>query len=344
MIVLFLLQQSVFLTAQDTYTMDSGETKGFITSDAPWQHLLLFLAVGAGSVWMARHPFKAPHLARAVSWLFCAGMWLLLAWMVYGCRMQPLQDAKQVYIAALQVCGGNFSSFGRTGYIDLCPNQIGLLLYDMLWIGLLGDQAVIGIQLLNVGWLALSVVFLAKATALFLGASTNACRLLYGLYLPMGLYVTFMYGTLPGMAFSAMQFWCLARYEEDGGLRWCVGAGALGAVAALFKQNYLILSIAVMLYFCWEAIKRRTLRPLAAVLVLVALYAGVDGVSKGILYRMAGTTPGGGKPTSSWLALGMQDLDAMAGWIGHQEGDKVVELYETQGKAAVDDYCRQAIS
>lgn len=119
----------------------------------------------------------------------------------------------------------------------------------------------------------MTALFLARSAAVLFETPGREPDyvLLYVLFLAMTLYVTFMYGTLPGLACSAAQLWCLTRYRQTSALRWCVLTGVLGMLAVLFKQNYLIFSIATGLYFFWEAVRRKSFRPLAAIIAMLLL-------------------------------------------------------------------------
>ena len=351
--VLFLLQQSVFLTTQDTHSIDTGTTRGFYTADpAPWAHLPVFLLL-ALLAWRlaARPPKRAP---RGTVWGLGGAVCAALAWLVAGCRMQPIKDAAEVLRCARELLAGEPSSLGAAGYLNLCPNNLFPVAYDMAFLRLFGDGgAVAAMQLANVLWFAAAVGFFAAAAARLLGTPQRApaFAVLFLLFLPMGLYVTFVYGTLPGLALSAVQVWALAHcLNEDGAAAapgWYAAAAVCGALAALCKQNYLILSVAVGLYLLWQALRggpRRAAAPLAALAALCVLYAGGSALTQSAFYAGTGLAPGGGKPVSSWLALGMQDIDASEGWIGAQEGQAVATLYAEQGKAAADAYCRAAIA
>ena len=344
-VLLFLLQQSVFLTTQDTRTIDTGTTKGFYTADTPWIHLVAFLLFAVGAWLWKRHPRTIGKTHRAAMLVIATFILALLAVLICSCRMEPAKDAAEVYNSAQKLLNGDLSPLEKNGYIDLCPNQIGLLWYDMAFLALFGEHATVALQLANVVWLAVGIELLARsAAALFENPGRKSDYiLLYVIFLPMTLYVTFMYGTLPGLACSAAQLRCLIRYQKTPAFRWCLLTGVFGMLAVLFKQNYLIFSIAVGLYFFWEAIRRKKFQPLAAIAAMLLLIPLGTSMAEKALYLGTKITPGGGKPTSSWIALGMQDIDAAEGWIGQQEAYRVVRLYTDQGKEVADEYCRDSI-
>lgn len=150
LILLFLLQQSVFLTTQDTRTMDTGTTKGFYTADTPWLHLAVFALLATGARLWGRHACRTEKQHKAAKLAIAAVALVLLAWLICSCRMEPAKDAAEVYNAARKLLSGDLSPLGKGGYIDLCPNQIGLLWYDMAFLALFGENAAIAIQLANV--------------------------------------------------------------------------------------------------------------------------------------------------------------------------------------------------
>lgn len=353
LVLLFLLQQSVFLTTQDTRSIDTGSSRGFYTADpAPWAHLLIFVLLALLARRLAARP-RRPAPAWAV-WVLGGAVCAALAWLAAGCQMQPFKDTAEVLRCARELLAGDTSSLAAGGYLDLCPNNLFPVAYDIAFLRLFGDGgAVVAMQLANVLWFAMAAGFFAAAAARLLGAPRrgHAFAALFLLFLPMALYVTFLYGTLPGLALCAVQVWALAHcLHEDGGAAapgWYAAVAVCGALAALCKQNYLIVSVAVGLYLFWQAVRggvKRAALPLAALAALFALYAGGSALTQNAFYAGTGLEPGGGKPASSWLALGMQDIDASEGWIGVQEGYAVATLYAEQGKAAADAYCRAAIA
>lgn len=261
-ILLFLLQQSLFLTTQDTLTIDIGSTKGFYTADPLLPlHILLFAALGMLAAAAARLPTQRRaqiwRLVRMAAPAVAVLYGLLLAWAVLGLRMEPNLDDAGALDVALRLLAGDTTPLAAGGYINRFPAQSGIVVYDMVFVLLFGARAVTAMQAANIVWLILGAAALADAAACLWGCTQR--RALYFLsallWLPAGLYVTFVYGTLPALALSMAQLWCFARWRTRPALRWCLLGALCGALAAMLKQNYLVFSIACCLYFIWQTVR-----------------------------------------------------------------------------------------
>lgn len=347
--VLFLLQQSIFMTTADTHSIDTSGSKGFLYADLPLLHLAVSLALAVLAWLWAKRAQRLPaqqlqHRSRCWGRLgVCAALLAAGAgaWLVLGMRMQPpVGDPQELLRAARQLSEGLLNPLQTRGYLFLYPNQNILVLVEMLVYRLCGDSAYLAMQMLNVVSVLVILYCLGTAAARLLGSDGPACGAVYtgllALYLPLTLlYTTFMYAVLPGLALAVLGICFLVRYLQD--LRWSRGilCGVLCAAAALLKQNYLIFAIAVFLYLLWKALCARSWRPLAIILLTVLLYAGGLAGAKWFLYTRNGLEIAPGKPTSLWVLMGLQDLSAQEGWF-NRETISLENIYAYDSYEAAD--------
>lgn len=340
--------------------MDTGATRGFYTADPLLPaHLALFAALAALALAAARLPAqRRARVWNVLRWaapVLGAGVGLLLLWMVVGLRMQPTMDDAGALEVAQKLLAGDTSPLTAGGYVYRFPAQIGIIGYDMLFLHVFGTDAVLAMQIANVLWLLFGAAALADAAACLWGCPQRRalCFCVILLWLPAGLYVTFVYGTLPALALSMAQLWCFARWHVRRRLPWCVLGAVCGALAALLKQNYLVFSIACCLYLLWQTLRaactaprppvRAWAMPLAGAALVPVLYLAALRLPLAAVYAGTGMAPGSGKAASAWLLTGMQDLGASEGWV-NTDSLAVDDYLAAHGRAATDQYCRQRIA
>lgn len=246
-------------------------------------------------------------------------------------QFYPGSDPAKVYETAMQWRQGDFSSFDEEAYLFCYPFQSGIVLFLYLLSFLFGEGNFVGIQLVNVVFLAVIYGLLVKLSGLFgvaAGESTEgfekrrmglqtAVHLGFLLWVPLAFYVTYLYGILPGMALSLGAVYFAQRYLALRRLRYVAAASLCMGLATVIKMNCLIYLIAIACFLVYDAIslflfsgKRRWKEGAVSLLFIVCMGLGVaccTEVSNAAVERIAGQELPEGEVMLSWVVMGMQE-------------------------------------
>lgn len=248
---------------------------------------------------------------------------------VLSVALWPIADQRSVLECAAGLLRGDVSPWEKGGYLYCYPNQNGLVVFYAGLQFLFGEGNVLAIQFLNVlAALASAVCFAGflRRTA-FLSRSKPMALLLL-LYLPMMFYVTFAYGTIPGLLLAMLGLYCQVRYLENWN-RWFLAASALcftGAV--LLKSNYLIFLVAAVITFLYHALRQKKWRCLVAALVLVVTNSLGSFALEAGLEQVTGQQIEKGVPTAAWVAMGVEESPRAPGWYS---GKYSLQLFRENG-------------
>lgn len=316
-------------------------------ADSPLHHLLAFFLLTAAllagrKLWNAfglgkkDHPDMRGEKEQAVRGnMMFWGLTLLTVILAvsYVCltRLHPGSDPAKVYEVAMQWRRGDFSSFEEEAYLFCYPFQSGIVLFLYLLSFLFGEGNFVGIQLVNVVFLAVIYGLLVKLSGLFgvsAGESTEgfekrrtglqtAVYLGLLLWVPLAFYVTYLYGILPGMALSLGAVYFAQRYLALRRLRYVAAASLCMGLATVIKMNCLIYLIAIACFLVYDAIslfffsdERRWKEGAASLLFIVCMGLGVvccTEVSNAAVERIAGQELPEGEVMLSWVVMGMQE-------------------------------------
>ena len=302
----------------------------FFLPDSPWKHLaacalLLFLLCFIFS-------FMEKKKAKII-WLFVPFLLFCIIF-VFGADLYPASDPSKILRIARQIREQNFEQFEVGGYMHRYPDQSGIILLYYLVHCLFGENDYLAIQIWNVLVLAGAYFFLGRIAALLWGDKEGNVQEMTWLFclafFPETMYVTFVYGTIPGLAFSILAFYMELEYMRTGKLAYGIIAAASISFAIIWKTNSLVMFIAMCLFFVYDLImekgerKRKTLIVIAALIVFQRLGSwAVDAAMEGL----TGTEVAEGMPKTAWVSMALQETGGTPGaWDGYSVG-----LYEANG-------------
>lgn len=246
-------------------------------------------------------------------------------------QMHPGSDPAKVYEIAMQWRQGDFSSFEEEAYLFCYPFQSGIVLFFYLLSFLFGEGNFVGLQLVNVGFLAVIYGLLAKLSGLFWGTAEEGAEgferrgtgLQTAVYLgllawvPLSFYVTYLYGILPGMALSLGAVYFAQRYLALRRLRYVAAASLCMGLATVIKMNCLIYMIAIACFLICDAIsqffiseEKRWKEGAVSLGFIACMGLSVvfcTGISNAAVERIAGRDLPEGEVMLSWVVMGMQE-------------------------------------
>ncbi len=284
-IVLYLFLISLFTSCAVAYTDEhTFFIKDFPMLLAPGLIFLLFvlyLLKGYADKRKSDHKDTAEKGKKCKRILACITVvwFLVMLWWVLKAPAIPMGDQESVFVRAKELLEGDYTYWKPGSYMHMYPYQNTMVMFFSVFHFLFGESALTAVKLFNlVCWYA-GILALSALTEKYFGRKTALWAYLALLaFFPACGYVTYIYGTIPGICCS---FWGVLqekKYEETGKLKYLLETGVLLLLAVMWKSNYIIFVIAVVIMLVVHAIRERQAKPLVGILLILMLYfAGTQG-------------------------------------------------------------------
>ncbi len=232
-----------------------------------------------------------------------------------GTVYQAGSDPWYICDSAAKFIEGDYSPLQAGGYLDQYPYQLGLTLYTELVFRLTGVWNVKALVFANLlamtAGLVFGQLFLKKLHAIRQSSSFSVC---YLLYLPIYLYLPFLYGEALAICFTFAFLWQLASFLDDRKKLRMLWLAAFACLMVICRANAMIVLIAVAIVLLLMMIRKWDKWLLAAILVtFAAVFAGRGLVTWQYELR-AGEKVSDGIPVSAWIAMGMMEDIRGNGW------------------------------
>jgi len=264
-----------------------------------------------------RKKVKMGEKAIGIVLAACTVAWFaVLIAIVHFTRLPSVYDQQRVYSGAAQLLRGDYSNWQPYNYFHAYPYINGMVLMECPFLWLFGeDRAYIAMQYINILFWYVALLAISKMAELYFGKKAGRFTYLALLgFIPMWFYVTFVYGTLPGLCFSALALLLEKKYEDTE--KWGYMAGSLVCIffGVAWKSNYQIFLIALMILFFLDGIRKKKWQPFAgAALSLILLCFELSFLSA-VMHGITGESVEGGTPTIAWVAMGLQESSIAPGW------------------------------
>lgn len=263
---------------------------------------------------------KKIGLERISTKLFFIGLMLYtlcfgIYWVSVG-GVQPDADQMSVSFIASLTAQNNYLFFEPEKYMQIYPNQLGMVAFLEVIYRIVGGEKFQVFQYINaVGncfvfaalYGIVAIVFKKKRiTNLFLILCFGCIHLI--------LYSTFVYGVTLGLAFALWAvFFSLLFLEKK---KWIAGIGAAVcmAVSILFKNNYSIFLVAIVLLLLYKVIDKKRLECVLLIVLLLFTWKGAEKALISHYETRSGIELTAGMPKVMWVAMGMQEGDRAEGW------------------------------
>ncbi len=266
-----------------------------------------------------------------------------LLW-VFAAQLQPRADQNAVLQAAAGLHAKQYTSFSPGEYISRFPHQNGLMLFIYALGLVFGNNNYLLFQVFNViGLVVVYKVLSELGGKMGLSKGGQLWVIAIGIFFfPLTLYVSFVYGNILGLAFALLAIQQELELFEDGKKYRIVLAAALIAIAILFKGNYLIFMVGMIICAVLECIKQKKVSFLALVVLMLVFYVGQSVAPRLLIQLKTGYDMSGGVSSWSYIAMGLQENDDRApGWYNFYNDNTYTELhYDGKAQSAV---CRDNI-
>ncbi len=311
--------------------------KVYLNPDDPLSKLAWVLFSFLGILVLSLICRKLPGKDKIPRW-FVRGLFVLAIialWIFWTLELNPGlhgdDDTGICWSAALLLSEGNYDVFAPLGYLVRCPQQLGIVLVNLLSMVLLGqEKSFVLFYVLNLA-LYLLLVLMGVPLVKQLCGTTNGNggrfpTLLWGvaavLNLPLFFYIDYMYGEL---AFAAGVIagtgFLIKILNEDTTFKtgkarfYAVSFLLITGFAVALRQNALVYVIAVLIILFLEALlrKRKGYLILAGLLILVSIVPSRLGQA---YFRVqSGESIEKGMGASLYIAMGLQDEWNGPGWF-----------------------------
>lgn len=227
-------------------------------------------------------------------------------------------DAYNVYQAAKEFNSGIFDSLtNKEGYLYLYPHQLGLTTLERIYIFLYDSEKLI--YCINLLFIIGTNFYIYKISLkLFKNQLvTNYSIILSFLFFPHFLFLTFAYGTIPGLFLVVFGYYHLLKYNETSHYYNALMSIVSYTLACLIRNNYYIFVIAIILIQIFNFLEDMKWRKLLATFLIVISIPMSSFLLKSYYQKVTHNPIPQGAPMISFITMGTQDnpnVPSLGGW------------------------------
>lgn len=271
---------------------------------------------------------------------------LLYGWMfVFGCLFilttklaAPVySDSFIVTNAAMDAANGGF--YTMETYFARFPFQLGYVFYCevffrvmlMLLPGLPEGYYYLALQCVNLAWLMLSYFALLRITALMVNNERvhRLSVLLMVFSMQPIMSCTFLYGNIPAFSCGVFALWMFILFIKRERVVYALLCALGLSLAVMLKLNLMIFLVAIGGVWLIELVKKFSLKSCICLVLCTLCVLSLSKLPQLIYEERSGYEFGEGIPMLSWLAMGMSEGHAAAGWY---KEDNTVEAFKLSGQ------------
>lgn len=270
--------------------------------------------------------------------------WLLLfGWLfVASTKLAPpvYSDSFILIKAAKDAAEGVY--YSMENYFVRFPFQLGYVLYAevffravfMVLPSLPEGYYSLALQAVNVLWLLVAYFALLRVTVLLWRDERvhKLTMLLMFFALQPVMSCTFLYGNIPAFGCGAVAVWMFLEFLESGKLRYAAALALSLGLAVALKLNLLIFLVAIGGIWLVVLVKKFSLRSSICLVLCVVCVLTVSKLPQRCYESRSGQSYGDGIPMLAWLAMGMSEGHAAAGWY---KEDNTVTAFKMSGNDPV---------
>lgn len=309
-ITVFLLAQSVYGSA----IIDSEEHIVYVKDILFVNIFSVFVVIMLGV--LLKKNYKIPILTNNSMRIITIAYIGMLVVFIIALQVMPRADQEKCLYTAAKFLAENYIDWEEGGYCFHYPNQNGLILLFVAIIKIFGKTNWMAVQFLNIPALLFSAIYCSK-TVYILFKEEKIARYSYLallLFIPLNFYVTFIYGTLFGLALGITGIYWIIKYCKEGKCLECIIGGGFIVLAIVCKSNYLIFGVAICLILMYDSIVKKRIKSLVIVLAIIGSYVLVCSSMNKIIEYRTGLEVKGGVPSMAWVAMGLQESYRGPGW------------------------------
>ena len=208
-----------------------------------------------------------------------AALWLALGiYIIHNVDHVSKFDQEYIYEEVEHINEGNYTVLAPDRYLGRWPDQLGLLTFERI-VSVAGysHRAFMLINLIEIIGINFLLWRITAAATGYNVTAQNYTILLTHLFIPHLLYLTFIYGTTPGLLFMLVGVLALIRFWEKGGRFRIVLSGAAFGLAVMAKKNYQVACIALIVVLILELFIRLNWIPVVIAGAVMIAVTGIHG-------------------------------------------------------------------
>lgn len=228
-------------------------------------------------------------------------------------------DMEKVFQHAGMFLVGDFSGWLPGGYPYEWPHQNGLILFVAGLLKFLNvNQAYLAFYGVNILFYALTIIGLHYALRVafpekYIYCAQTICLICY---LPYAFHITLLYGNVIGFGFACMALMLALLYVSKPTWNRIILAAVCMAFGIIFKQNEMIILIAIVVLLVGEWFTKkgnRLVRLVQIVAFVLIVLVGIK-VPNLVIETASGMELEGGNSKWAHVAMGLMECDAAPGW------------------------------
>lgn len=319
LILLAMASYLAYSAVQFTCTVDYSEQVLIGYDVSVWKHAGIFLAVSLGALGLELLMRKFQVQEEKIGLAVLAGTSLIICIMgfslISGHPYYPLGDQLITSASASYVLQGDYHQYVHWGYMGMYPQQKSLVfLYEILF-AVFGHFCYDVAEVFHIGFCVVIAVcgyFVLKNWGQKVVNRVLFCFLMV-CCLPVFLYIPYIYGDLPSIAFCMAMFWAVSEYMKQYRLRYLVVAVMAAVLAVMVRRNVLIVLVALVIGMVLAALKKRSWMPLLAAVCIIGVSLTSIAAINFMYEKRSGYEYEGGIPSILWVAMGLQETRGMPG-------------------------------
>lgn len=278
-----------------------------------------------------------------IVYVLCVLLFAALVVWIHSAHGEFGADQLSVFDGAVQMLHGDYISVsGYAEYFQFYPHQLSLAFLWQLILTICHTESEIVIKYLN-AICCVVIVYFGYRIVKELTENVKAyfCYVILGFtFIPMYLYVLYIYGDIISMALANVAIWAAMRWCKERRICYMV----TGILSILFgviaRKNFSIILIAIVIGMLYYVVKNKCLKTLLMVVLSVVLAFGSTVLIQRHYESKAGVSKIKGMPVTYWLCTGMQEsylgsgvlnLDLLQGF--YEVGEMNHDLYDSHLKA-----------
>ncbi|WP_207649878.1 hypothetical protein [Butyrivibrio proteoclasticus] len=247
----------------------------------------------------------------------------------------PNADQYEIQSVAYRMHFGDYREFAKYGYIGGHVNQVGMLLVSYVFSFIFGNENYIVFQLAN----AVALIVIYKELVKFgcrIGLSNFGKLLIpfFGIiYLPMIIYVSFVYGNMGGLALTLVAINSEMDFFEKRNVKNILISSICIAFAMMLKSNFMIFLIGMLIYAAIHLFGEHKKWTFGFIIALLIFSLGQSKAAKWTLEIITGEDIGQGSSPISYIAMGLQESGLGPGWYNaYNDMTYIWHNYDTDGQ------------